>query len=198
MTSGSRLHLGRVPSAIRRPKSSTVTRSASDMTMPMSCSTRTTEMPSATGSRGWLPPSGGSPRRSCRPPVRRAGAAAAPCRAPARPRPASGRRRTGRRRACAACSRVRGTRRSRPRARRALALARRLRQPQPGRDEAGLRQVVAAEHEVLGHGLAGRQGDVLERARHADPGDLERPHLVEPVLTEPDLAPAPCRRPTGR
>ena len=45
MTSGSRCTSAGVPSAIRRPKSSTVTRSASDMTMPMSCSTRTTEMP---------------------------------------------------------------------------------------------------------------------------------------------------------
>jgi hypothetical protein len=58
----------------------------------------------------------------------------------------------------------------------------------PRREETGLRQVVAAEHEVLGHGLAGGQGDVLEGARDADAGDLVRPHLVEPVLTEPDLA----------
>ena len=47
MTSGSACTSAGVPSAMRRPKSSTVTRSASDMTMPMSCSTRTTEMPSA-------------------------------------------------------------------------------------------------------------------------------------------------------
>ena len=38
-----------------------------------------------------------SPRRSCRPPARRAAAAAARCTAPGPPRPASGRRRRGRR-----------------------------------------------------------------------------------------------------
>ena len=47
MTSGSRWTSAGVPSAMRRPKSRTVTRSASDMTMPMSCSTRMTEIPSA-------------------------------------------------------------------------------------------------------------------------------------------------------
>ena len=47
MTSGSAWVSSGVPSAIRRPKSSTVTRSAMLMTMPMSCSTRTIEMPSS-------------------------------------------------------------------------------------------------------------------------------------------------------
>ena len=69
-----------------------------------------------------------------------------------------------------------------------LALPGRPRQPQAGGDEARLGQVVAAEHQVLGHRLGGRQRDVLEGPGHADAGDLEGAHLVQPVLAEAHLA----------
>ena len=48
--------------------------------------------------------------------------------------------------------------------------------------------MVPAEHEVLGHRLGAGQGDVLEGPGHADPGDLERAHAVQPRLAEADLA----------
>ena len=174
MTSGSRWISAGVPSAIRRPKSSTVTRSARPMTMPMSCSTRTTEMPSVVADledrRGHR---ARSPRRSCRPPARRAAAARLECTARGPARPASGRRRTARRPGVSSLSpssRKLGDllRRAR-RARRASRVA--PRQPQPGGEEAGLGQVVAAEHEVLGDRLAsatarcsGRRGPTPSRA----------------------------------
>src|SRR5947209_9541366 len=55
MTSGSLCTWAGVPSAMRRPKSSTVTWSAMPMTMPMSCSTRTTVMPRASRISSTMP-----------------------------------------------------------------------------------------------------------------------------------------------
>ena len=53
-------------------------------------------------------------------------------------------------------------------------LASSRRPPQTGGEEAGLHEMVPAQHQVLQHRLGRRQRDVLERAGHAQARDLER------------------------
>ena len=131
ITAGSLLDLGRRAVGDARPKSRTVTRSASPMTNAMSCSTRTIEMPELGRGRPRSPaPSAASPRRSCRPPARRAAAASAPRTARGPARRACGRRRTAPSPAAPAAARARAAPRSRARARLLAALAARGRQPE--------------------------------------------------------------------
>src|SRR5659263_374099 len=63
-------------------------------------------------------------------------------------------------------------------------LAARLGQLQPTGEEAGLGQVVSAEHQVLLDRLHCGQGDVLECPGHPQPGDLVRPQPGELSVTE--------------
>jgi len=63
-------------------------------------------------------------------------------------------------------------------------LAARLGQLQPTGEEAGLGQVVSAEHQVLLDRLHCGQGDVLECPGHPQPGDLVRPQPGELLVTE--------------
>ena len=65
--------------------------------------------------------------------------------------------------------------------------ARRARKAEPSGQKAGLGEVVAAQHEVLRDTLRLGQGDVLERSRDPDLGDLVRAHAAEHVVAETHL-----------
>ena len=158
------------------------------MTMPMSCSTSRIGDPERVRISRMPRPCRSVSSGSCRRPARRAGAAAAPCRAPGRPRRASGCRRAARRRACRSLSleleEVGDLRDASP-----CALA--SRSPAAaadGGEEARARQVVAAEHEVLGHGLAADSAMFWKVRATPMPGDLVRAHPGQRCVAEADLA----------
>ena len=131
--------------------------------------------------------------RSCRRRARRAAAAAARRRARGRSRPAAAARRAGWPPAGAPRRPGRrGAGRPWRAAARRLLLPALARQAEAAGDEPGLLVPVAADEDVLEHVHVLEDAQVLERARHAQPGAVRRRQLGDVLAAEPD--PRPPRR----
>ena len=116
-----------------------------------------------------------APRRSSRPPARPAAADAAPRREPGRSRPGAAVRRAGWRPACRPDrSRPTSARASIARIARPAFLGPLTRQSEAARPEARALVAVAADQHVLEHAHVHEDAQVLEGARHAEPGGVRR------------------------
>ena len=167
------------PSAMRRPKSSTTTRSQTAITRSMWCSTSSTDVrPSSSRISSAelvhvvLAEAAGRlvEQQQLRARDQRAGQRDPLLDAVGQAARAAGRRRRRRRASSSAASaRSRSARSSRSERGR----------PSSADSEAGPRVALGADHHVLEHGQPGEQPDALQRAGDAEPGELVRADAVQ-------------------